>query len=59
MFCTIFNFQTRSRQLGMREIYYKNEDGLYSEKNDCAENTIYALIDLVTYIGNREKRYEK
>ena len=43
----------------MREIYYKNEDGLYSEKNDCAENTIYALIDLVTYIGNREKRYEK
>ena len=47
------------RQLGMREIYYKNEDGLYSEKNDCAENTIYALIDLVTYIGNREKRYEK
>ena len=47
------------RQLGMREIYYKNEDGLYSEKNDCAENTIYTLIDLVTYIGNREKRYEK
>lgn len=46
------------RQLGMREIYYKNEDGLYSE-NDCAENTIYTLIDLVTYIGNREKRYEK
>ena len=38
------------KQLGMRWIYYKNEDGLYSAGIDCIKNKIYTLNGLVAYI---------
>ena len=35
------------KQLGMRTVYFENEDGLYSEGEICSSETIKSLSEIV------------